>query len=72
MPAKEKYKNLNSDQEEKKRIYEERMKVYQSLPPKQAMTPRMEKHTASVDYLQELRSKRTNESNTYRRPKCKI
>jgi len=73
MPAKEKYKNytLISDRDEKKRIYEERIKAYQNMPKKQLMTPVDIKQNSSVDYLKELREHRVSNSNADTRPKCK-
>ena len=40
------------------------------MPKKIIMTPIDQKHSSSVDYLKELRSQRSTNSNAQTRPKC--
>eukprot|EP00343_Euplotes_focardii_P004661 CAMPEP_0205812256 /NCGR_PEP_ID=MMETSP0205-20121125/16666_1 /ASSEMBLY_ACC=CAM_ASM_000278 /TAXON_ID=36767 /ORGANISM="Euplotes focardii, Strain TN1" /LENGTH=165 /DNA_ID=CAMNT_0053092665 /DNA_START=458 /DNA_END=952 /DNA_ORIENTATION=- len=59
MPAREKYghKALLSDQDERKRIYTERMKHYKSMPRKTLNhTPQAPRAGQNIDYLKEFRS----------------
>ena len=68
--AKEKYKSkaLASDNEERKKIYTERMRVYKSVPRRKKMnqTPTIPKHDQIIDYLKEFRiNKKSPEDNKF-------
>lgn len=66
--AKEKYKSrvFESDNEKRKKIYTERMRVYKSVPNREKMnqTPTIQKHAKIVDYLREFRESKKSKKST--------
>lgn len=62
IPPREKYKQIVSDQEERQKIYNERMKAYKRKQKKLTQTPNPPKHQGSVDYLREFRLRRSDQS----------